>query len=289
MRTKTLLFNGLLLSPFKSVNITEYSPGRTGDFHRHNCYQIIVGLSGMLSLESPSVERLDISPGDVGIIASGKSHSWRASTRPLCKTIQVIHDPLSSEAFGELSSIFGNPDFGWKKAVIDLKETLRIGKSIRNECSRVRTGSSGLVHGNLMNILALALRDIIEKEDVHFNDHSNILIRRSLNYIENHYRESITLDKLSANSYLSPSRFSELFRKFTELSPMRYIYNFRLKKAEMLLIYSEMSVTEVADYLGFQSVHYFSRAFKKHEGCSPTEFITKKCNCKIVQQKQYIL
>lgn len=53
---------------------------------------------------------------------------------------------------------------------------------------------------------------------------------------------------------------------------MKYLAAHRLERAKTLLAYSDMSVTEVAEHLGFGSIHYFSRAFKRHHGVEPSSF-----------------
>jgi AraC-like DNA-binding protein len=52
-----------------------------------------------------------------------------------------------------------------------------------------------------------------------------------------------------------------------------YINKYRLEQSKHLLMESNYNITQIADMLGFTSIHYFSRQFKSHFGISPSEYI----------------
>ncbi|MEL7534180.1 MAG: helix-turn-helix transcriptional regulator, partial [Bacteroidota bacterium] len=67
---------------------------------------------------------------------------------------------------------------------------------------------------------------------------------------------------------------TQLFRKMKALTghpPMSFVRKIRLHKAKELLFSTELSVSEIAYDLGFSDPHYFSRAFKKEFGQSPSQ------------------
>ena len=97
-------------------------------------------------------------------------------------------------------------------------------------------------------------------------------VGRALDFVRENYRASIKLSALAGSCGLGPSRFSQLFRARTGCSPGAYVNSYRLRQAEALLLHSDHPVTAIAAYLGFTSIHYFSRAFSRHAGCSPTAF-----------------
>ena len=59
------------------------------------------------------------------------------------------------------------------------------------------------------------------------------------------------------------------------ITPNAYINQRKIAKAKELMLYSEMNVSEIAESLGFQSIHYFSRLFKKVAGIAPTEYVSR--------------
>ncbi|WP_164545760.1 AraC family transcriptional regulator [Paenibacillus albus] len=76
-----------------------------------------------------------------------------------------------------------------------------------------------------------------------------------------------------ANSFhISEAYLYELFRKETGNSPQQYFMSFRLEQAKTELRETNLSVTDIADKLGFSSVHYFSRQFSKHLHESPNQY-----------------
>lgn len=90
-------------------------------------------------------------------------------------------------------------------------------------------------------------------------------------YIYDHYNEQLTLDQISESVDLSASYLSALFAKYLKTSPINYQITLKLRSAKLLLAKGE-PVTKVARNVGFNSVHHFSRLFKKNFGMSPSQF-----------------
>jgi AraC-like DNA-binding protein len=92
---------------------------------------------------------------------------------------------------------------------------------------------------------------------------------RAMAYAERHIREPITVGELSRHALLGPSRLCQLFREQLGTTPGQYIAEAKARMAERLLLNPGMTVGDVAASLGFSSVSYFSRFFKKHCGTNP--------------------
>jgi AraC family transcriptional regulator of arabinose operon len=75
---------------------------------------------------------------------------------------------------------------------------------------------------------------------------------------------------LAAKAYLSPRYFSLKFKEIMGQTIESYIIDQKIERAEYLLRYHGMSVSEVSDALGYQSIYFFSRQFKKVRGYSPS-------------------
>ena len=89
------------------------------------------------------------------------------------------------------------------------------------------------------------------------------------------YRGKWTLEKMAKLSGYSQSRFSSIYKATYGISPIEDLIRARIKNAGRLLLYSNMPINEVADAVGFSSLYYFSRAFKKEIGVSPSEYREK--------------
>lgn len=100
----------------------------------------------------------------------------------------------------------------------------------------------------------------------------NRVVRKALNYIEDHYHEDISLDSISEIVFLNKNYFSELFKKETGKSFVQYLTEYRLEKAKLLLSIGGLKGNEVADMTGFRNNSYFITVFKRYEGCTPKEY-----------------
>jgi AraC-like DNA-binding protein len=94
-------------------------------------------------------------------------------------------------------------------------------------------------------------------------------IIKAKKYIQSHSHEPITLEDIAQVACLSQSHFCRLFKLETDFTPIEFLNSVRLENAKTLLLYSNYTLTEIADRVGFSSIHYFSRCFKKYEGVSP--------------------
>lgn len=96
-------------------------------------------------------------------------------------------------------------------------------------------------------------------------------IRETAHYIREHPAEWPDLSKLAARAGLSDKYYSRKFKSIVGETVQDYIIRTRLERAEYLLRYGGMHVTEVADALGYKDVFFFSRQFKRHTGRNPSE------------------
>ena len=96
----------------------------------------------------------------------------------------------------------------------------------------------------------------------------------AIRYMHEHLTEKIDCGALASLCFLSTAQFYNLFKEKFGIAPLEYRDRLLVRRAESLLELGDFSVTEVADMLGFASVAYFSRFFKKHKGISPSYYIT---------------
>ncbi|WEK55262.1 MAG: AraC family transcriptional regulator [Candidatus Cohnella colombiensis] len=89
-------------------------------------------------------------------------------------------------------------------------------------------------------------------------------------YIEAHYNEKLSVQQLADLVGLSRFHFSRIFKRITDKSIVEYCNLVRIQNAEKLLRQSTMSISEIADAIGFNDIYYFSRAFKAIKGKSPS-------------------
>lgn len=91
-----------------------------------------------------------------------------------------------------------------------------------------------------------------------------------LRYLNDHYREEIDCTVLCELCFLSPAQMYRLFKEETGTTPVEYRNRLRVQRACLLLRGRECTIGEIASLLGFESVYYFSRVFKKITGMPPS-------------------
>jgi len=96
-------------------------------------------------------------------------------------------------------------------------------------------------------------------------------------YIDKHFQGPLNLDQLAGQAYLSRFHFHRLFTRVYRITPHRYLTQKRIAKACTLLASDLLSVTEVCNAVGFESVSSFSVLFKKQLGLSPADFREEAC------------
>ena len=98
------------------------------------------------------------------------------------------------------------------------------------------------------------------------------VINAVMTYINNHYRESLTLEHVAAFAGFSRCYFSRSFKRQTGYSFKNYLCQKRLQVAADLLIRTEIPMRDVAFESGFGSAATFNRVFRENKGCTPTQY-----------------
>ncbi|HOO63996.1 MAG TPA: AraC family transcriptional regulator [Synergistaceae bacterium] len=98
-------------------------------------------------------------------------------------------------------------------------------------------------------------------------------ICQAMDFIEGHLEENPSLEEIARAASFSKYHFHRLFKSLVGESVGEFTRRLRVEKAACFLRFSHrVSVTEVAHRWGFSSSQNFARAFRKHFGCSPSEF-----------------
>ena len=97
-------------------------------------------------------------------------------------------------------------------------------------------------------------------------------VHRAIQYIHEHYMESITLQEVADHVSVSRNYFSELFKRETGRNFIDFVIDLRINRAKELLAATSLRVYEVAEQAGFNDVKYFSKLFKKIVGMTPAEY-----------------
>jgi AraC-like DNA-binding protein len=103
------------------------------------------------------------------------------------------------------------------------------------------------------------------------NTHSES-IDRVIAYMKEHLSEPMSLDTMAKVAGLSRSGLIWKFNRQFKTTPQQYFIQLRMQLAKQLLLESDLSISHIADKCGYDDIYYFSNAFRKNVGVSPSSF-----------------
>lgn len=93
-----------------------------------------------------------------------------------------------------------------------------------------------------------------------------------LTYMSDHMSETIDVNALAEKVNLSYTGMLWKFRREMAMTPMQYLIMIRLRYAKQLLLEGDLRINEIAARCGYSGAYYFTNAFRKQYGVSPTQF-----------------
>lgn len=144
--------------------------------------------------------------------------------------------------------------------ILILRQNLLRNK-MRAMCDRVE--SRGIVY----QLLAHFLKRAVKKTNLR-----DSRIEKAVSHINIHICDTINLDDLAGEACLSKDHFIRLFKKETGITPLKYINQKKIERAQLILVTDDMPVKNVAMSLSFDDYSYFNRLFKKMTGVTPQEY-----------------
>lgn len=121
--------------------------------------------------------------------------------------------------------------------------------------------------GILSQLLSRFLRYASPKADV-----TDERIVKVLHYLRKNIDQPIRIRQLSGICHLSDDHFIRLFRKEMKCTPVQYINQKKIEKAQLMLIIENSSVKDIAYSLSFENISYFNRLFKQITHYTPTQY-----------------
>ncbi len=99
-------------------------------------------------------------------------------------------------------------------------------------------------------------------------------VQKARSYIRSHYTESITLELLAGELFISKYHLQRLFRQYMQMSPKEYLCQLRINHAKQALRTTNLSVREIAAEVGYNNVSHFIHLFQKYERQTPGSYRT---------------
>ena len=111
-------------------------------------------------------------------------------------------------------------------------------------------------------------------------------LNRVISYIQQNYKEDITLNSISSMEYLSPQYFSKFFEKHMGVNFLTYLNSIRLEHAMKDLLNTDYNITDIALHHGFANVKSFTNLFKNTYKETPSNYRKKFCNIKEIKNNK---
>jgi YesN/AraC family two-component response regulator len=98
------------------------------------------------------------------------------------------------------------------------------------------------------------------------------LLVKISDYMRSNLSRNLTFDEISETFYMSKTRLKILFKETMGIGMMQYFNLMKIEEAKSIIREQAYNYTEIAERLGYSSIHYFSSRFKKATGMPPTEY-----------------
>ena len=112
---------------------------------------------------------------------------------------------------------------------------------------------------------APAIKSIKQKND-------SLIYNRITTYLEEHICERLTIETICQDNLIGRSQLQKLFREQTHCGVIDYFSHLKIRAAKEMIRTQKMNFTQISDTLGYSSIHYFSRQFKKITGMTPSDY-----------------
>ncbi len=163
----------------------------------------------------------------------------------------------------ELAYLLLSEKVPWQKEIIaGIKDIYENSKQENGEADILSTVYR--LWGILYNHLDVKTEEIYKDENL-------VCIKKMLDYLYKNYDKKITLNDICVYAGIGKNKCTELFRKYTNMSPMEYLRYYRVEKGVQLLQNTNMSVTEIAYEVGMSGASYFAESLRMYRGCTPTQ------------------
>lgn len=254
----------------------------TKDFYfrgeRHGFWEMVYVDNGEIDIVAENIG-YRLRQGDVAFHKPMEFHSL-ASNRLDPHSIIVATFETHSPAMSYFENRILTADTGQKKILsLFLREmTTLYGSDMTDGKRAAPVGTEQLITAYLEEFLISLLRAGTERSRGDYANRrskrnvENALADRIEAYLYENINRPLTLSDVCAEFHMSRSYLCRVFVQATGTGIMERFAAFRMGEAKRLIRRCEQNITQIADALGYSSIHHFSRSFKQHTGFTPTGY-----------------
>ena len=161
-------------------------------------------------------------------------------------------------------------------SILDHMESVEISGCLRNilrEMEQKNTGYEDVCQAYMEILIIRLMRSttlsVPSEPQISSGNRQCAAVRR---YIDLHFKEPLTLEQLAEESHMNKNYLSHAFKREYGTSPINYMISRRIEESKYLLAETDLSMTQIAQLLGFSSLSYFSQVFRRTQSVSPLEY-----------------
>lgn len=219
--------------------------------------------SGWAELDGSYIE---LNEGQAVLVPRGCPHRYGSSEKGFWKLFWIhFQGELADEIASRLNEN-GDREPGFSLRMGD--ESRRLFNTICTDLLRgINSGNYELACGRLRHLFGSLIEDGRSGSLT-----INRIIRECISIMENHLDSSLTLDRLSRETSLTPPYLCRVFKQKTGRSPIDHYNRMKVQRACFLLDMTTLQIGEISRSLGIGDPYYFSRMFKSIMGRSPRDY-----------------
>ncbi len=128
----------------------------------------------------------------------------------------------------------------------------------------------------LKNQLEFLFLDIYQTDKTGISNHtirSKEQFDLAVQYMKSNISRNPSLEDIAKHCSISISKLKMVFKEQCDDSPISYLIKLKIDEAKVMMTETSQNFSQISDSLGFTSVHYFSKLFKKKTGMTPSEYV----------------
>lgn len=248
--------------------------------HRHNFYLMVLFTAGT-GTHAIDFDTYPIHPGSLFIIQPGQYHNWNLSADCegyilFYKKEYIINSTSKTDDYNFLYEPQSMPFFQLSELVCPVFENYM--QLIYSEYTKAALGSTTILL-NLLDCLHQLVHREYKQGITHHSHRYNVLMYQFQNLLEEQFKTTKSPAAYAQQLHISLKHLNRICQTLLRQTATDMIQNRTHLESKRMLIGSTLSISQIADILGFESPSNFSKSFKKREGCSPKYFrFTQKNN-----------
>ena len=264
--------------PCACYHVTDIHPRYNMIHHWHNECELILIRSGSFEL-SVDGRNQHLESGDCSLIMGGSMHG---GTPENCAYDCLVFDISTLLKCSQTCASMMQPIVNHEKRLSSVfksgSEPASYAAEIIDTMLKKAVGYEFFVQGQLMCMLGSIIKSnyYYTENDIPASDIKKIRkFKKVLSYIEQHYREPITLEDLAKQCDMNRNYFCRAFKEYTRKTPVEYLNYYRIESACEQIVGTDEKLIDIAMNCGFNDYSYFIKVFKSQKGVTPRDYCRK--------------